>query len=189
MWHFSCKHEQRGSLEMFSLAVEMEKLHYGSLLFKMNLSVCGFRMLSGNGCQKWKEQKALHCNIRLNKDFRVSGWNCRSQPGQGYRLLCSDVLKQHKSVTNTALFPHGCSACQGGWKGLIHFTLSQRPALRHKAIRWKHAVHSTRGFQSQMEEPPGVCFRWELFNFTLFSQCLRSAQWENASEPGLWISG
>lgn len=117
--------------------------------------------------------------------------DCRSQEGQAHRLLCSPVVKQWRSVANTALFPHGCSACRGRWRGLLRFTVLRKGLLEDTQLprtECRHTVHSTRGFQRQMQEPPGVCVTGQLFNFTLFftllevstmRECIRSRGWES----------
>lgn len=118
-------------------------------------------------------------NERVREPCRVRGWDCRSQEGQAHRLLCSPVVKQWRSVANTALFPHGCSACRGGWRGLLRFTVLRKGLLEDTQLprpECRHTVHSTRGFTRQMQGPPGVCVTGQLFNFTLFSHCWRSAQ-------------
>lgn len=75
-------------------------------------------------------------NERVKEPCRVTGWNCRSREGQAHRLLCSPVVKQWKSVANTALFPHGCSACRGDWKGLLRFTLLRIGLLEDTQLSW-----------------------------------------------------
>ncbi len=111
-------------------------------------------------------------NERVKELCRVRGWNCRSSEGQAHRLLCSPVVKQWKSVANTALFPHGCSACRGGRIGSLWFTIFRNSLLEEtqlSGLEWEHTVHPTKGFQRLMQRPPGVCGTGQLFNFTLFS--------------------
>lgn len=98
----------------------------------------------------------------LTRFFRVCGWNCRSREGQSHRLLCCLVVKQWRSVANTALFPHGCTACLGGWKDLLHFALCGNGLLEDTQLshpEWKHAVHSTKGFQSQTRASRGLAHK------------------------------
>ncbi len=145
-------------------------------LWKRSSSITGLHFLFSNLCAGLFP---LECEVaidvrneRVKEPCRATGWNCRSQEGQAHRLLCSPVVKQWKSVANTALFPHDCSACRGGWKGLLGFTLFRNGLLEDTQLsrpEWKHTIHSTRGFQSQMQGPPGVCVAGQLFNFTLFS--------------------
>lgn len=80
-----------------------------------------------------------------------------SEEGQAHRLLCSPVVKQWKSIANTALFPHGCSACQACWKGFFYFSLFRCSQLEDAQLSQperKHAVRSTRGIESHRQGPP-----------------------------------
>lgn len=92
--------------------------------------------------------------------FRVSGWECGSHEGQAHRLCCP-LVKQW-SLEKTLLFLHmvdqpvrktgkACSA-------LCSFAVVCLKT--HGYPKWKHTVHSTRSFCSQMHPTlRGLCHK------------------------------
>lgn len=123
MWYFRCKHEQLDSVGMFFASCGNGALwHYLACAFYLAKTLLSLFNLECEGAKQVR-------NERVKGDFGVRGGNCRSQEGQTHRLRCSHVVKQWKSLANTALFTHGCSTCRAGWRGLLRFTVFHNSLL------------------------------------------------------------